>query len=121
MKIYSEDCINQAILSCRNLEELKTMLDSFDENDCMVLDSFDVAEDDVVAFMFPEKVPAESVQGLVNYMQTMFPENPIIGVLSDMDVLVQNADDALKMLDVMKAKITVMRGTGATTEKKIII
>ena len=57
MKIYSEDCINQAILSCRNLEELKTKLDSFDENDCMVLDSFDVAEDDVVAFMFPEKVP----------------------------------------------------------------
>ena len=121
MKIYSEDCINQAILSCSSLEELKTKLDSLDENDCMVLDSFDVAEDDVVAFMFPEKVPAESVQGLVAYLQNTYPDNPIIGVLSDMDVLVQNAEDALEMLEGMKTKITIMRGTGVKEEKKIII
>ena len=121
MKIYSEDCINKAILSCNTLEELKSKLDALDEKDCIVLDSFDVAEDDVVAFMFPETVPAESVQGLVKYMQATFPENPIIGVLSDMDVLVQNAEDALKMLDGMKAKITIMRGTGVTEEKKIIL
>lgn len=121
MRYYSEDVVAKILQECVSAWEVKDRLAELKDEDCMALDTFSVAEDEVVTLMFPESVPAENVQNVVNYLREVFPDNPIIGILSDMDVLVQNSDDALAMLDGMKAKINIMRGTGATEEKKIIL
>ena len=121
MRYYSEDAVAKIVQECVSAWEVKDKLAELKDEDCMVLDTFSVAEDEVVTLMFPESVPVEDVQGVVNYLREVFPENVVIGILSNMDVLVQNSDDALEMLDGMKAKINIMRGTGATEEKKILL
>jgi hypothetical protein len=72
--------------------------------------------------MFPESFlnnDPDSLRAWVQSIQDTFPDNPVIAMMNDIDVLIQNADDAIAMLDGMKAKIQIVKDTPA--DKKIIL
>ena len=121
MRFYSEEVINKLIDECVSSWEVRDKLAKLSDEECLVVDSFDVAEDECIALMFPDSLPKEDVGIIANYLQEQYPNNPVIGILSDMDVLIQNADEALAMLDGMKNKISILKDTGVSEEKKIIL
>ena len=123
MKFYSEDFINKLLADVAGLNDLKHKLDETPETDCLAVDSFSPAEDECIVLMFPDpeisSCDIEGIQKVMQYLQQHYPDNPTIGILSDIDILVQNADEAIEMLDGMKAKIQILKDTPAN--KQIII
>lgn len=121
MRFYSEEVVNRAIDECVSAWEVREKLSKIADEDCVVVDTFDVAEDECITLIFPDSLPREDVGALANYLQEQYPNNPVIGILSDMDILIQNADEAIEMLEGMKNKISILKDTGVSEEKKIII
>ena len=116
-RLYSEEVINKLLDECVSTWEVKDKLEKLSDDECA---TFELSEGDTIAIMFPDKDGyAEGVSSVIQYLDAIYPDVPKIGILSDMDILVQQADDALKMLDGMKAKISIVKDTPA--EKKIII
>lgn len=119
-RLYSEEVINKLLNECVSTWEVKDKLEKLSDDECATLDTFELSEGDTIAIMFPDKDGyAEGVSSVIQYLDAIYPDVPKIGILSDMDVLIQQADQAIDMLDKMKAKISIVKDTPA--EKKIII
>lgn len=75
--------------------------------DSAKLDKLEVAETSVVVFKFPSsiaEVAPNFVQAIQNSLEAMLGCT-VIGLVDDMDLLVQNSAEAIKMLEGMIAKI----------------
>ena len=119
-RLYSEEVINKLLNECVSTWEVKDRLEKLSDDECATLDTFELSEGDTIAIMFPDKDGyAEGVSSVIQYLDAIYKKKKKIGILSDMDILVQQADDALKMLDEMKAKISILRDT--PSDKKIIV
>lgn len=115
MKIYTEDYLNKLINESNSIEELKDKL--AEAAGTVDLACLDMQEGEVLVISFPAE-NAEAVQQLAPFIQQAYPNNPVIAVVDDIDLLIENADEALEMLNDMKAKIEILKGTDAG---KIII
>ena len=119
-RLYSDEIINKLLDDCVSTWEVRDKLEKLSDDECITLDTFEISEGDTIAFVFPDKDGyAEGVARLIQYLDSIYPDVPKIGILSDIDVLIQQADQAIDMLDKMKAKISIVKDTPA--EKKIII
>lgn len=122
-KMYSDRVIRDIIDDSVTITELKSKLDKLTEDDSVIIDTVKVEEDDTITVMFPESIllniGAEGLQHIVQNLQITYPNNPVIAIMNDMDVLIQEADQAIEMLEGMIAKIKIVKDTPA--EKKIII
>lgn len=122
MKFYTEDQINKVLEDSNTLVHFKDGLSKIPEDECGIIDTVKVEEDDTITIMYPESFLnnfADDLRLWIQYIQDTYPNNPVLAILSDIDVLIQSADDAIAMLDGMKAKIQIVKDTPA--EKKIIL
>ena len=121
MRWYSEDVVNKILDECVSSWEVRSKLENLKDEECVTVDSFHVDEDDCIAFTFPETMGVEDIQTIDSKVRAIFPNNFVFGMISNIDVLIQNPDEAIAMLDGIKAKISIMQDTGVTEEKKIIL
>lgn len=64
-----------------------------------------VAEDDVIMFRFKESMDAINIQYTFQTLQEAFPNNLVVGLADDVNILVNNPKDSIDMLEKMIAKI----------------
>lgn len=117
-KLYSDKLIQDLLDDSVTITEFKSKLSKLTEDDYAVVDTVKVEEDDTITIMFPESY-IDEIGSAVKYLQDTYPNNPVIAIIDNMDMLIQNADDALEMLDGMKNKISILKDTPA--DKKIIV
>ena len=121
MKFYSEEQINKILEDSNTLTHFKDGLSKIPEDECGIIDTVKVEEDDTITVLFPESFMQDDPDFLRSWIQSIqntYPDNPVLAMVDNVDVLIQNADDALAMLDGMKAKISIVRDTPA--DKQII-
>ena len=121
-KLYSDQVIRDLLDDSVTITEFKSKLSKLTESDCISIDTLKVEEDDTITILFPESYinsMSDDIRYVVSSIQNTYPHNPVIGLIDDIDILVQNADDALAMLDGMKAKISILKDTPA--DKNIIV
>lgn len=95
------------------LEPLNKML-----GESLDIKTIKVAEDEVIIFRYDqESVKPEDAVLVRDMLQVAFPNNKILGLTSDIDFLIENADAAVQMLEKMIAHIKVMEGN----QKKIVL
>lgn len=116
-KFYSDQVIRDLMDDSVTMTEFKSKLSKLTEEDSIIVDTLKVEEDDTITLMFPESYISD-VGIMVKNLQDTYPNNPVIAVINDMDMLVQNADDALEMLEGMKTKISILKDT--PSDKKIV-
>ena len=123
MKLYTEDQINKLLEESNTIVQFKDALAKLPEDSSCILDTVKVEEDDSITITFPhefiENDGAKALGHAVKTIQDTYPNNPVIAIVNDFDLLIQQADEALEMLDGMKAKISIMRDTQA--DKQIIV
>ena len=117
-ELYSKDVINKLLSESKDLDEFKAKLDEVPEEDAVLIEPLDIVEGEAVVISFPPE-RMEPIPALSNFMQKNYPNNPVIGIVNDIDLLVSNADEALELLDNMKAKISILKDTDRAS--KIII
>lgn len=66
-----------------------------------------VDEGDVILFKYPSDVDPEDAVLMKDILQAEFPEHKVLGVTKDIDLLVENADEAVAMLEKMIAHIKI--------------
>lgn len=115
MRFYSESDIEKLLDRCESLDQFKVKLTQ--SEGVIEADVLDVAEGEIIIVSFPPD-RGEDATKLTKFIQSTYPENPTIGVVDDIDVMIQYPDEALQMLDGMKAKISILKDT---TTNKIII
>lgn len=77
-----------------------------------------VDENKVILFRYDDEVISPEDAMLVkDILKSEFPDNRVLGLTSNVDFLVENADAAVDMLEKMIAHIKVMNGN----QKKIIL
>ena len=77
-----------------------------------------VEPESVILFRYDDEVVSPEEAMLVkDILKSEFPDNKVLGLTSDIDFLVENADAAVDMLEKMIAHIKVMDGN----QKKIIL
>lgn len=81
------------------------------------IDIADIAKDDIIIFKYPSDISVEDVQFVKVFLQAEFPNNKVIGITSDVDFLIENADEAVAMLQKMIAHIQLIK----STKKEIIL
>lgn len=89
------------------VEEVKFKIKDFQAS----VSTLAVKEGDVVIFKFDPDIDAETLQACDNVLKEMFPENQVLGLTSDMEVLIQAHEKAIDMLEKMIAKIKLLHGT----------
>lgn len=87
-------------------------------------DKIDVAkvnlkDDDVILFRYPIDTDPADASLMKDILKSEFPNNKVLGITSNVELLIENADDAIAMLEQMIAHIKVMQPIQA--QKKIII
>lgn len=121
-KFYSDRVIRDMIDDSVTITELKSKMEKLTDDDFAVVDTVKVEEDDSITVMFPESflhdVGADGLQQIVQNLQTTYPNNPVVAIMNNIDVLIQEADQAIEMLEGMIAKIKIVKDTPA--DKKII-
>lgn len=118
MKIFTEDALNKMLEDCTDLEAFKSKLAETDSD--VVVDSLDLHEGEVVIISFPpDAMDQATIQYLGQLIQTQYPDNPVIGLVNDVDVLVEYPEEVLEMLEGMRAKISILKDTPNTS--KIIV
>lgn len=60
----------------------------------------------VVIYKFPEDMPPDISSLILKQLEANLPDNTIIGMVDNVDLLVQNSDDAVKMLEGMINKVS---------------
>jgi len=116
MKFYTETNIEDMLEGCKTLDAFKAKLIA-DDNNNLESDVLDVMEGEVIVVSFPSDRTEDAIQ-LTKLLQNTYQNNPVIGVINDIDVMIEQADEALEMLDGMKAKISILKDTPSN---KIII
>ena len=123
MRFYSEDVVNKILDDCVQAWEAKKKLSELTDKDCLTMDTFSLSEEDTIALMYPDRDDRpdyiSGISSIIEYFQEIYPNNPSFAITSDVDILIQNADDAIAMLDAIKAKIFIVRDTPA--DKKIVL
>lgn len=122
MKLYTEDQINKLLEESNTIVQFKDAFAKLPEESLCIIDTVKIEEDDTITIMVPESflnTYEDDVHLWIQNIQNKYPNNPVLAILSDIDVLIQNSDEALEMLDGMKAKISIMRDTPA--DKQIIV
>lgn len=76
-----------------------------------------VEEDAVVIFRYPADTDPSDAVLMKDTLKSEFPNNKVLGLTQDVDFLIENADDAVAMLEKMIAHIKVMDGN----QKKIVL
>ena len=77
-----------------------------------------VDENRVILFRYDDEVISpEDAMLIKDILKSEFPDNKVLGLTSNVDFLVENADAAIDMLEKMIAHIKVMDGN----QKKIIL
>lgn len=74
-------------------------------------------EGDVILFKYPDDTPPEDARLMSDILKAEFPNNKVLGITKNVDLLVENVDEAVAMLEKMIAHIKVTAGT----QKKIIL
>lgn len=74
-------------------------------------------EEDVVIFRYPSSTDPSDATLIKDILKSEFPNNKVLGLTQDIDLLIENASDAVDMLEKMIAHIKVMEGN----QKKIIL
>lgn len=115
MEILTKAELDYLREDAKSVEELFSKIEATEHSE---VENMDLYEGDVVVMQFPTGA-YDGVPEIVQKLQDMYPDNPVIAIVKDIDILVQNPDEALEMLDGMKAKIQIMKGTPA--DKKIIV
>ena len=72
----------------------------------------DVKEGQVILFKYPADVSsAFDVQSTLNLLKAEFPNNKVLGIANDVELLIQDADNAVNMLNQMIAHIKLASGS----------
>lgn len=116
MKLYTEDAVKVALEGRDDAEDIIAKL--AEGKQVCDLEPLPVDEGQALIFMFPVEY-GSMIAEIAPVIQKIYPDNPVIAVVNDIDILVENADDALDLLDNMKAKISILKDTGSTN--KIIV
>lgn len=104
MKFYSESKLTEYLEDCKSIAEFKEKLDHSDDADTLTIDDIDAVEGDVIVVSFPPEYNESTVE-FTKLLQSQYPNNAVVAIVNDIDVLIEYADDAIKMLDGMKTKI----------------
>lgn len=110
--VYSKSNIDCMLEGCETLEEFKEKLAS--DECCVDVDGLDVQEGEVIVVSYPVDFQ-DNVVELVHLLQAVYDKNPVIGLVNNIDVLLEYPDDAAKMLEGMLNKVS------AAKKSKIII
>lgn len=65
-------------------------------------------EGDVILFKYPDDTLPEDASLVSDILKTEFPNNKVIGINKNLDLLVENADEAVAMLEKMIAHIKIV-------------
>lgn len=76
-----------------------------------------IQDGEVILFKYPDDTYPEDARLMSDILKAEFPNNKVLGITKDVDLLVENADEAVAMLERMIAHIKVTAGT----QKKIIV
>lgn len=114
MNVYLEDVVKKLADECTTLGEFRQALN--DANDVLDLDTVDAAPGDVIVVSYPAEYADGAVQ-LVQLLNTIKPDVPAIGLVDSIDVMIEYPEDALKMLDKMKDKITAKTGKSSIRDQ----
>ena len=68
-------------------------------------------------FKYPDDTLPEDARLMSDILKAEFPNNKVLGITKNVDLLVENVDEAVAMLEKMIAHIKVTAGT----HKKIIL
>ena len=117
MNVYLEEVIKKLADECTTLEEFRQALN--DTDNVLDLDTIDAALGDVIVVSYPVEHAASAVQ-LVQFLNTTKPDVPAIGLVDSIDVMIEYPEDALKMLDKMKDKITSKTGKSSIRDQILI-
>ena len=66
-----------------------------------------VKEDDVILFKYPSDTEPDDVMLIKDVLRSEFPDNKVLGLTSDVELLIQNADEAVELLENMIAHIKI--------------
>lgn len=116
MKLYTEDIIKKIIADSSSLDDFMNQLDETETN--FELEALDIEKGQAAILMFPIEY-GEVVAELAPLLQKIYPDNPVVALVDDVDILIQNPDQAISLLDSIKAKISILKDTDDTS--KIII
>ena len=83
-----------------------------------IVSALEVHDKDVVIFKFDPDMDAETLQACSDTLNEVFTDNQVVGITSDIDVLIQSPKEAIDMLEKMIAKIKLLNGV---TESKLIV
>lgn len=123
MKFYTEEQINRILEDSNTIAHFKEGLAKLEDSECGIIETVKVEEGDSIIIQYPEsfadKYGVTGLKQMLTVLEQEFPDIPVVALVNDIDVLIQQADDAIEMLEGMKAKIQIVRDTPA--EKKIII
>ena len=86
--------------------------------DNATLSTLEVKEGDVVLFKFDPDIDATTLQYCHNTLTAFFENNQVLGITSDIDVLIQSPNEAIDMLEKMIAKIKLLHGV---QQSKLIV
>ena len=114
MNVYLEDVIKKLADECTTLEEFRQALS--DANNVLDLDTIDAAPGDVIVVSYPVGYADGAVQ-LVQLLNTIKSDVPAIGLVDSIAVMIEYPEDALKMLDKMKDKITSVTGKSSIRDQ----
>lgn len=65
----------------------------------------------VVIFKFPSDFSYSEMEQVKTYLQAQFSTCTVVGVVNDMELLIQSPEDAIKLLEQMIAHIKICTGT----------
>lgn len=116
MKFYTEDTIKTIIADSSSLDDFMNQLDKTETN--FELEVLDIEKGQAAILMFPIEY-GEMVAELAPLLQKIYPDNPVVALVDDVDILIQNPDQAISLLDSIKARISILKDTDDTS--KIII
>lgn len=114
MNVYLEDVVKKLADECTTLEEFKQALR--DANNVLDLDTIDAAPGDVIVVSYPVEYADGAVQ-LVQLLNTIKSDVPAIELVDSIDVMIEYPENALKMLDNMKDKITSKTGKSSIRDQ----
>lgn len=78
-----------------------------------------VKKDDVIIFKFDPDMNEETLQYINGTLNGLFPDNPVLGLTADVDVLIQSPKEAVEMLEKMIEKVTSAQSV--SKENKLIL
>jgi len=67
-----------------------------------------VKENDVIVFKFASDFKAEEANNVLETLQEAFPNNQILGMVDDVELLVNSPAEAIDMFEKMIAKIKLL-------------